>query len=233
MQVLTGALSCMASRRDARNCVLPHKRLMLSSRLLRFGEHPAYTRRPNTNNKARRSSAARSARQRNKGARGLKVAREARIDTNGRRALCAHARNAAIVASLLLVSPAALHAAPFTVTNLNDSGAGSLRDAIAQANAAPGPDTITFGVTGVISLIGSIVINDALTITGPGADKLFIDGNAFDRIFIIADPSPPARPAVSAPMDYLVTISGMTLQRAHRNADNSGGRDRDYAQPGA
>ena len=92
------------------------------------------------------------------------------MDTNGRRALRAHARNAAIVASLLLVSPAALHAAPFTVTNLNDSGAGSLRDAIAQANAAPGPDTITFGVTGVISLIGSIVINDALTITGPDGE---------------------------------------------------------------
>ena len=32
----------------------------------------------------------------------------------------------------------------FTVTNNNDSGVGSLRDAIAQANLAPGPNTITF-----------------------------------------------------------------------------------------
>jgi len=37
------------------------------------------------------------------------------------------------------------YAANFTVSNLNDSGAGSLRDAITQANAAPGADT-THGV---------------------------------------------------------------------------------------
>ena len=42
------------------------------------------------------------------------------------------------------------HGATFTVTNLNDSGPGSLRQAVADANVAVGADTITFGagVTG-------------------------------------------------------------------------------------
>ncbi|MBC8232946.1 carboxypeptidase regulatory-like domain-containing protein [bacterium] len=39
----------------------------------------------------------------------------------------------------------------FTVTNLNDSGDGSLRWAIEQANANPGPDIIDFIVSGTIS----------------------------------------------------------------------------------
>jgi len=35
-------------------------------------------------------------------------------------------------------------AATFTVTNILDTGAGSLRQAIVDANANPGSDTITF-----------------------------------------------------------------------------------------
>ena len=38
--------------------------------------------------------------------------------------------------------------AAFTVTNTNDAGAGSLRDAIDQANAAAGADTIDFNIAG-------------------------------------------------------------------------------------
>ncbi len=41
-----------------------------------------------------------------------------------------------------------LSAATFTVTNTNDSGAGSLRQAILDANTAAGPDTIAFNVSG-------------------------------------------------------------------------------------
>jgi hypothetical protein len=36
------------------------------------------------------------------------------------------------------------HAATLTVTNTNDSGPGSLRQAIMEANGSPGPDTISF-----------------------------------------------------------------------------------------
>ena len=38
---------------------------------------------------------------------------------------------------------------PLVVTNTNDSGAGSLRQAIIDANNAAGPDTIQFNISGV------------------------------------------------------------------------------------
>lgn len=47
--------------------------------------------------------------------------------------------------------PVALITAPaatFTVTNTNDSGAGSLRQAITNANGTPGADAITFNIAG-------------------------------------------------------------------------------------
>jgi hypothetical protein len=75
--------------------------------------------------------------------------------------------------------------ATITVTNTEDSGPGSLRDAIAQA--APG-DTINFTVTGGISLTsGSITINKDLFIVGPGADELGIgrDSTQYFKIFTV------------------------------------------------
>jgi len=48
----------------------------------------------------------------------------------------------------LLLSAASLTAATFTVTNTNDSGAGSLRQAIGDANANLGLDTIAFNIPG-------------------------------------------------------------------------------------
>ena len=73
------------------------------------------------------------------------------------------------------LAAATAHGATFTVTNLNDAGAGSLRQAVIDANAAPGADTIIFdaGVTGTITLDDGcmIVIGDALTIQGPGSAR--------------------------------------------------------------
>ena len=57
-------------------------------------------------------------------------------------------------------------AATFTVTNINDSGAGSLRQAITDANAAGGADTIAFTIVG--SGVHTIVPASAFPqITGP------------------------------------------------------------------
>ena len=112
----------------------------------------------------------------------------------------------------------------FTVTNSNDSGVGSLRDAIAQANLAPGPNTIVFapGVTGTILLTsGQIAINGPLTIVGPGANNLAIDGNASGRIFAIFA-TDPACPALDGP-DYLVSISGLRLTNGRRTQSQGAG----------
>lgn len=71
-------------------------------------------------------------------------------------------------------------AATFAVTNLNDSGVGSLRQAILDANATLGADMIAFqaGLTGTIILTsGEIEITDALTLNSPGANVLAISGN--------------------------------------------------------
>ena len=66
----------------------------------------------------------------------------------------------------------------FTVNNLNDSGSGSLRQAVLDANANGGYDEIQFAVNGTILLTsGEIVISDALTISGPGASRLTVSGN--------------------------------------------------------
>ena len=113
-----------------------------------------------------------------------------------------------------------------TVTNANDSGAGSLRDAIALANLSPDLNTIDFapGVTGTITLTtGQIRIDNPLTIVGPGANNLAIDGNLNGRIFTIIENNAPACPALSGPGDFLVSISGLTLQRGSRNVVDSGG----------
>jgi len=56
----------------------------------------------------------------------------------------------------------------FTVTNVNDNGAGSLRQAILDANASPGADTINFNIPG--SGVQTIALTDALpAFTGPVA----------------------------------------------------------------
>lgn len=61
--------------------------------------------------------------------------------------------------------------ATFTVTNTNDTGAGSLRQAIIDANALAGPDTITFTILGpgphTINVLSALpTITDAVLIDG-------------------------------------------------------------------
>jgi hypothetical protein len=93
--------------------------------------------------------------------------------------------------------------ATFTVTNLNDAGLGSLRAAIAAANANPGPDTVVFagGLSGTIGLTtGTLLLTDAATTTilGPGAGVISVSGSGAATVFGVAS-------AASA------SISGLTI----------------------
>ena len=68
-------------------------------------------------------------------------------------------------------------AAAIQVTNTNDSGPGSLRQAITAANTAPG-SIIVFGpgVTGTINLLTALpAVTANMTIVGPGANLLTIE----------------------------------------------------------
>jgi hypothetical protein len=72
------------------------------------------------------------------------------------------------------IAPASLHvsaAMTFPVTNTNDSGGGSLRDAINMANGNAGVDTINFNIAGpaphTITLLSPLpAITEAVTING-------------------------------------------------------------------
>ncbi len=79
------------------------------------------------------------------------------------------------------------------VTNTNDSGAGSLRQAILNANATTGADTITFAgvftddIPDIITLTsGKLIITDDITILGTGVSNLTISGNDFSGVFEIS-----------------------------------------------
>ena len=78
------------------------------------------------------------------------------------------------------------------VTNTNDSGEGSLRQAILNANATAGEDTITFAgvfsdaTPDIINLTsGQLTITDDVRILGAGTSNLTISGNDDFRVFEI------------------------------------------------
>ena len=75
-----------------------------------------------------------------------------------------------IAAWILGIAGPALSASTFTVTNTNDSGAGSLRQAILDANASPGLDTVQFNIAGsgihTIVPLSTMAITDAVVIDG-------------------------------------------------------------------
>ncbi len=78
----------------------------------------------------------------------------------------------------------------FTVTNLLDNGSvGSLRWAVGQANAHPGPDAINFapGLHGTIALsAGQLNVTDSVTVNGPGANQLTVSGSNASRVFDVS-----------------------------------------------
>jgi len=126
----------------------------------------------------------------------------------------AFSRSSAIILTLaswaLLTSTA--YAAPFTVSTLNDAGAGSLRQAITDANAAAGADTITFSVSGIIFLSSTLpTLTDAagLTIDGTGQTVTLSGSNAVRVMLVAANAS--------------LTVMNLTIVDGSATGDYGGG----------
>lgn len=86
-------------------------------------------------------------------------------------ARCGRNPSAALSIFVLLLQCCPVHADTFAVTNTADSGTGSLRQAILDANANPGADTIVFQISGsppfTINLSGALpAVTDPVTIDG-------------------------------------------------------------------
>ncbi|MFN2164625.1 MAG: family 16 glycosylhydrolase, partial [Anaerolineae bacterium] len=95
-----------------------------------------------------------------------------------------------------------------TVTNNNDSGPGSLRQAIASvANGGaitfdPGLSGSTIGLTS-----GPLVISKDISVEGPAPDGLTVSGSGVHRVFIID-------PGASAHLSHLTIADGYVWQLA-------------------
>ena len=130
------------------------------------------------------------------------------------RPLASNALAFGLVATLMLLLLAARpsQAATFDVTNTNDSGPGSLRQAITDANSNPGADTINVSASGTINLQSALPdLNTSMEINGPGANLLTVRRNVSSsfsifRIFVLN-----------------VTINGLTISNGQETTFGGGG----------
>jgi hypothetical protein len=120
----------------------------------------------------------------------------------------------------VLCLPAAAQAQTFTVGNLENSGPGSLREALDEANASAGEDTIDFasGLSGTLALSGTgLTITDEVDIVGPGAAELTVQQLSVGHRVLKVDLTAPGP----------VTISGL-----HLTGGSSPGRGGDVDDAG-
>ena len=114
--------------------------------------------------------------------------------------------------TLAITTSESASATTFTVSNLNDMGAGSLRQATISANSdGSPPSTVQFldGLSGTITLTsGPIGITKPITIQGPGSDIIAVSGNNASNIFSVSTVFSTVKAA---------TISGLTLEDGHAN----------------
>jgi hypothetical protein len=126
-------------------------------------------------------------------------------DVQGRKFLSLLVRRfTAFCFALVCVSVITARAATITVSNTNDSGPVSLRDALARA--ADGDTIDASSVTGTITLTsGELLITNSVNVIGPDPNLLAINGNGRSSIFLIAPSN-------------TVTISSLTLTNGGASA---------------
>lgn len=119
-------------------------------------------------------------------------------------------------ALLLGIFAADARAASFTVMNTADAGAGSLRQAILDANLNADADTIVFAsplfdTAQTINITSArLQITNPLTITGPGARLLTVRRGSTTNITIFSNAA------------ASVSISGMTVSNGRQGAEFGG-----------
>ena len=140
-----------------------------------------------------------------------------------------------LLLTFFLLFASTAQAATYTVTTTADAGAGSLRDAIAQANQTSDDDTIVFAipttdagctanaVCAITLTSGELVIGSTTTTTGKltisnssGANKLIISGNNQSRVFFV-------RPNGDLTLDGVTITKGNARGATNPNFNNIGG----------
>ena len=105
--------------------------------------------------------------------------------------------------------------ANFIVTNLNNSGAGSLRDAVTKANANADADVITFAVGGTIILTTELALTNDVTIDG--------DINGDDRADVTISGGGTTRIMNQTGATTDVSLLSLTLENGNTGAGNYDG----------
>lgn len=108
-----------------------------------------------------------------------------------------------------------------SVSDQPEPGLTTLREAIDEANTLNGSEIIfdpnVFSTPKTITLKnGDMIINEPLTIAGPGAGLLTVDGDNLSRIFTLDDGFAGAA--------FTVRIQGITLTKGNGESSNNNGR---------
>lgn len=104
-----------------------------------------------------------------------------------------HPSSLRVLSAAWLFTVSAAGAADFVVDSTLDDGPGTLRAAIAQANATPGADRILFAEALAGQTLGlqapAPLIGDAVEINGPSGGAAIVQGGGADRVLNIVAPA--------------------------------------------